>query len=209
MLGRRPAPQAPSGGVDPSPCASSHRPSPRPGRIAVAQAPPLLLSRLVLELAHRVREQRHECAHVLRHRARPAGQVDDEALAANAGGGAGEGGERLVPQRLAEQQLGEAGQRPLHNGERRLGRHVARREAGTSRGEDEVGDVAVCPARQHLGDRVGVVGHNLGSGQLQPPARARSARRVLSEATLDLCSRRVCIDSGSGAVARRQHRNAE
>ena len=60
------------------------------------------------ELQQRVGQDRKQHAQVLAHGLGPAGQVDDEGVVAQAGGGARERRERFDLERLAQQQLGDA-----------------------------------------------------------------------------------------------------
>ena len=60
------------------------------------------------ELQQRVGQNRKQHAQILAHGLGPAGQVDDEGVVAQAGGGPRERRERLDLERLAQQQLGDA-----------------------------------------------------------------------------------------------------
>ena len=78
------------------------------------------------ELQQRVGQDRKQHAQVLAHGLGPAGQVDDEGVVAQAGGGARERRERFDLERLAQQQLGDA--RRLRGAS--AGRRVLRARAG-------------------------------------------------------------------------------
>ena len=86
------------------------------------------------------------------------GHVDDQAPPADADEAAGQRRERRRAAALGAHGLGDAGDLVVEDRRRRLGRHVARRQAGPARGDDE--PVRRGARDERLLDRPLLVGHD-------------------------------------------------
>ena len=112
------------------------------------------------EQVERMRQQRQDrCERGLRT-GRAAGQVDDEACADCAADGTAERRKRRMEKAVGAHSFGEAFDEPVTDQFCRLGSYIARSEAGTTRGDDQVAGRGM--AAQRFGNEFDFVGQGFG-----------------------------------------------